>query len=286
MIFDEIKTALRFYDDLEKQNRYKENCKQICEYKTPCPENTVLPFQIRVGYDPSLAFLHWYIRCESDESIATDLFAFSGSIVISSSGDYSHISYLGGPLGIEFPCGSYYLHLVLNSDSGEQNFYSEVFKVVAELADPTFTQSLFALPSVWKWYTSESKLIENNSPCDKMCAYTINCGNDALIPFQYKVAAATTINNWTLFNDDCTFVLDETLLSIQTVGSVKNIIYLGDLIDLPCGIFYSEMVIDGVSHFSEPIYISNNFETAGTNYILQETGDLLLQENTFGLLQE
>jgi len=286
MIFDELKTSFRFYDDLEKQNRYKENCLAVCEYKTPCPENTILPFQIRTGYDPSLSFLHWYIKCENDDAIATDLFAFSGSIVITSSGDYSYISYLGGPLGIEFPCGSYYLHIVLDSAGGELNFYSETFNVVTGLLDPTFSQTLFSLPSVWKWYASEDSIIENYSPCDKLCAYTIKSGNDALIPFQYKVAAATAVTNWTLVNDECTFVLDHTLLSIQTVGSVKNIIYSGDLIDLPCGTFYSEMVIDGVTHYSEPINISNTFETAGTNYILQETGDLLLQENTFGLLQE
>lgn len=285
MIFDELKTAFRFYDDLDKQNRYKENCKQICDYKTYCPENTILPFQFRVGYDPSLLLNSIYVKCVDDDSTIFDATTY---ITINLNSDNNFTYVIGSELLLKdsIPCGSYYIHLILDSDAGEQNFYSEVFNVITGLGNPAFTQSLFSLPSVWKWYSSEDKLIENNSPCDKMCVYTINCGNDALIPFQYKVSSATSITNWNLFNEDCTFVLDHTLLTIQTVGSVKNIIYSGDLIELPCGIFYSEMVIDGISHFSEPIYISNNFETAGTNYILQETGDLLLQENTFGLLQE
>jgi len=285
MIFDELKTAFRFYDDLDKQNRYKENCKQVCEYRLLCPIDTVLPFQFSVGYDPSLSLNSAYIKCSDNDSIIFNATIYI-TIDINSEGDFTYI--IGSQLVLKdaIPCGSYYIHIILDSDSGEQNFYSEIFTVIDGLEDPTFAQSLFSLPSVWKWYSSEEKLIENYSPCDKLCAYTIKCGNDALIPFQYKVAAATTISNWNLFNDECTFVLDESLLTIQIVGSVKNIIYSGDLIDLPCGTFYSEMVIDGVSHFSEPIYISNNFETSGTNYILQETGDLLLQENTFGLLQE
>jgi hypothetical protein len=285
MIFDELNTSFRFYDDLDKQNRYKENCASVCEYKLLSPIDTILPFQFKVGYEPSLSLSSAYVRCEEDDSIVVDISVYL-SLNFNSTTSFIYVT--GEELSLKdaIPCGSYYLHLVLSSDSGEYNYYSEIFISTDLVASITpFAQSIFSLPCAWKWYNNVNKLIQNSSPCDKLCVYSIVCGNDALIPFQYKVSSATSVTNWSLVNEDCSFILDASLLEIQTVGSVKNIIYKGDLIDLPCGTFYSEMVIDGVTHYSEPIKITNDFQTASTNYILQETGDLLLQENNSGLLQ-
>jgi hypothetical protein len=285
MIFDELNTSFRFYNDLDKQNRYKSNCIAVCDYKLLCPIDTILPFQFRVGYEPSLALSSAYIKCQKDDSIIFDASVYL-SLNFNSTSDFTYV--IGNELTLKdaIPCGSYYLHLILSSDSGEYNYYSEVFNSTELVSSVTpFTQSLFSLPCAWKWYNNSSKRIENSSPCNILCPYTIVCGNDALIPFQYKVSSATAVTSWILINENCSFTLDVSLITIQTIGSVKNIIYSGDLIDLPCGIYYSEMVIDGITHYSEPIKITNDFETAGTNYILQETGDLLLQENNYGLLQ-
>jgi hypothetical protein len=280
MLYNELNTSLRFYDDVDKQNRYRLNCLAVCDFKQYCPENNVLPFQFMAEYDTTTDVTGWSVLCASDGSEHVDLSLYLDQVNVHHSEDVgTYITYLGAGLGITLGCGDYYTRITLTTDAGEFFYYSEVFTIKDSLTENEFVQSIFPVYSVWTWYDSAIKRIENYEPCNKLCPYTILCGNDALIPFQYRVESVTSVTSWTLSNEDCYVSLDHTLLTVQTVGDYKNIIYNGDLINLPCGVFYSEMVIDGVTHYSEPILITNEFETAGTNYILQETGDLLLQEN-------
>ncbi len=287
MIYNELNTALRFYDDLDKQNRRKSNCASVCDFKLFCPVDKILPFQFKINFDDSALVNMWSVRCAADDSEALDLLDKTDYITIDNLEEKgTFVTYSGSTMGISLPCGNYYLLVVINTDAGEFMYFSEVFTVTEGMEDTSFSQSLFPVYSAWVWYTSSFKRIENHDPCNRLCPYTIMCGNDALIPFQYKAPSATTINSWILTNGECSVILDISLLTIQTISGHKNIIYNGGLIDLPCGVFYSEMVIDGITHYSEPILITNAFETSETNYILQETGDKLLQEDNFGLLHE
>lgn len=47
MIFEELHTAFRWYNSLSKQNRFKEQCTNMCDFKLITPCNDILPFQIR-----------------------------------------------------------------------------------------------------------------------------------------------------------------------------------------------------------------------------------------------
>jgi hypothetical protein len=286
MIFDGLHTSLVFYDDIDKQNRYRDICEAVCDYRQLFPLDYLPPFQIKVEEDPGTVLSYFYIRCENGE-IYADLFSLFGRIDIDTEeGVATYITALETDIKELFPCGNYYFEVAIENESGIHTYYSECFSVVPDIANPEFQQQIFPLYSAWPWYDNQLKITENKAPCDQVCGYYLRSGNDALIPFQYRVDDATMINSWTLVATDCTFPLDVNLLEIQDMGDYKNIIYSGGNIELPCGVFYGEMVIDGVTHYSEPIYISNDFETNTTNYILQEDGDKLLQEDSFGLLHE
>lgn len=47
MIFDELYTPFRWYDSIDKQNRYKSQCVNLCDFELISPCDDVLPFQIK-----------------------------------------------------------------------------------------------------------------------------------------------------------------------------------------------------------------------------------------------
>lgn len=47
MIFDELHSGFRWYDSIDKQTRFKENCSSICDFALMSQCNDLLPFQIR-----------------------------------------------------------------------------------------------------------------------------------------------------------------------------------------------------------------------------------------------
>lgn len=284
MIFNELNTGFVFYNDLDKQNRFRRNCSAVCDYILPCPYATILPFQVKINPDDTTSVSSFQVICASDDSLIFDPTIFNLINIATIDDVATYLTFNGATFKDEIPCGKYYVKLTFSNEEGEFIYYSEVFTIIDGFHDPTFVQSIFPIYSAWAWYNNELKISKNNSPCDKVCPYLLLCGNDALLPFQYLVESATIITSWILISGECLFSLNPGMLSIQIMGTYKNIIYEGDPIDLPCGLFYSQMVIDGVTHYSEPIFISNAFETAGTNYILQEDGDKLLQEDNFGLL--
>lgn len=48
MIFNELNTGFRWYDNVDKQTRFKEQCSAVCEYGLIAPCNDLLPFQIKL----------------------------------------------------------------------------------------------------------------------------------------------------------------------------------------------------------------------------------------------
>lgn len=49
-IFNELPTAFPWYDKKEKQQRYRENAQQACDYRLISPYDSLLPFQIKIDY--------------------------------------------------------------------------------------------------------------------------------------------------------------------------------------------------------------------------------------------
>ena len=66
MINDELKSLFRWYDDINKQNRYKGYCKNLCDYRLITPTTNILPFQIRTSNPEgfALSITSWKIYCE------------------------------------------------------------------------------------------------------------------------------------------------------------------------------------------------------------------------------
>lgn len=298
MLHDELKISLPFYDDINKQTRYRAHCLSVCEYKNIWPEYTLPPFQIR--FEPfSVGDVNtWYIRCADDDSLAADLSPYKSAISASPALTEAWYHYYAGT-GIPFslPCGDYYYEVevkgVFNS-TPYTKYYSEVFTVVSGLNDIAFTQSDPPLFSLWRWYDSQDKTTANQAHCAAVCEYFLLCGVDALLPFQFRFEATLPGSyaiEWTLvgLDDTCYQGLDHLLLTVSSADGYNYVTYDGQGFrsDLPCGYYYSKIVIDGqYTFYSEPIYIHTDVNTPITNYILQQNGSIILLENGFGLLQE
>lgn len=63
-IFNELPTAFPWYDKLDKQQRFRENARQACDYRLISPLDGLLPFQFKVDYtlannifDPDTVFI-------------------------------------------------------------------------------------------------------------------------------------------------------------------------------------------------------------------------------------
>lgn len=125
-IFDDyVKTPLRFYDRLEKQNRYfQEVCneKVECLYKLITPSTTnILPFMIKHAH--SGRDVASFTLIEVDTGNATAL----NPAVISKveTDDFDYFIYTGAdPIGPTMACGYYYVHV---TDTSNNRWYSEVF---------------------------------------------------------------------------------------------------------------------------------------------------------------
>lgn len=295
------------YDDIGKQNRYRNHCESVCDFKLIYPENNIPPFQIaHPGPINGLSFL--YIRCAEDDSIVLNLMTYNGwnnNIWVNypaSITGYTYVYYIGTqqPPPIQqitgLSCGDYYLHASLNNTDpagDDYNYYSEVFTIVQELSDPTFRQDDPPIFCLWRWHDDIDKCNQNKNHCAAVCNFHLLCGVDSLLPFMFRKAINFSPGYsilWSLVEEDseCEHVLDASLIQVQTVGSYKYIFYNGDAMasDLPCGKFYSKLNIDGNIFYSELIEINIAVNTPETNYILQETAFRILLETGFGMLQE
>jgi hypothetical protein len=306
MIYDELKISLPFYNDIEKQNRYREHCAAVCNFKWLWPEGNLPPFQLRLESGSSAGVKTWYLRCADDDSLAIDLTPYKGQITASQLVDGEFYTYIGGALGDERgTCGEFYYEINIDeyvdySPAPQFQYFSEVFTIVSDLTHPTFTQADPPLFSLWRWYDNEDHLTANLFHCLAVCPFYLLCGVDALLPFQFRYIFNDTPTNiiWELYASDgtCYSVLDEQLLVLSQAEGYFYITYNGDAFSdtLPCGNYYSKLTFQVTNFsgtttyyfYSEPVYIHTDVNTPVTNFILQETGYKLLQETGFGLLQE
>lgn len=111
MIYDELKTAFRVYDDINKQDRFlKENTASafmLIAYK-----DAILPFEFRIPGSEPVSISKWQIM-NLDGTVAVDLTSQTSLIEARQTSDYNYFIYKGGPLGITIPEGCYYLKFEL-----------------------------------------------------------------------------------------------------------------------------------------------------------------------------
>jgi hypothetical protein len=295
MIEAPIKTAFPWYDDIDKQNRYKSNCASLCDFKLLTPLNTIPPFEIRTG-ENLIEVTSWKVYC-IDGSLADDITAqatIAGRVVVTTVDGQDYLTYNGTPLEGGVPsvpalilsCGTYYSVIETN----ETTYYSELF-YCEDFEDPAFVQSDFPLFTPWRWYDDQQKQSRYKGACEANCNFYLLTGNDALLPFMFrKPSVSNTINSWVLRDLDgtCEHNLDTSVLNITVKGLYDYIYYNGeDIEDLPCGTYESIITINGTPYYSELIKITSDFSSNGTEfYLLQEDGFKILQETNFGILLE
>lgn len=305
MINPGLKLPFAWYTDIDMQNRYKENCSAICDFKLVSPVNKFLPFQIRTDLIPAHGILitHWRLMCAQDNSLYRDLTPIIGQLDVYVLDDVVYLIYDNeADLTADMDCGSYYLEIETSDTENFPNpaatFYSEVF-VATDFTETLDTEQL-PLFTAWRWYDNIDKQTRYKGNCSATCDYYLISGNDALLPFQLKTELQVLdIDEFKLVAVDgsCERLLDTTMIHEEVFGSITYLIYYGDLIaDLECGSFYgviSATVTDGIDIFQQEFYSEliklvqiTEVDPTSEDYLLQETGFKILQETGFGLLLE
>jgi hypothetical protein len=122
LIFEEMPGAFPWYDKIEKQARYKQNCNGICTYKLITPKNALLPFQFRY-LKRSLPPVSWNIfgvESNNNYDVTASLQSLNGKTLAG----YDYIYYNGEALaGLAMEQGFYYSVISF----GGFTYYSEVF---------------------------------------------------------------------------------------------------------------------------------------------------------------
>ncbi|MES2395611.1 MAG: hypothetical protein V4549_06395 [Bacteroidota bacterium] len=288
MIQDELSLGFRWYNDIEKQGRYKSYCLASCDYKRLTPLNSILPFQFDT-HAAGIVITSWSINCMSNDTQTVDLSAsIASKLYISSKDGIDHIFYNGSSIGsLVLPCGYYYS--VIETSQG--TFYSEIF-YCTDITDTSFSQMDFSLFTAWRWYNNSAKQNRYKTYCKNMCNYYRLCGDDALLPFMFRKpeTISNPKNSWVLRDVDgsCEHNLDMSPIVIENNGDYDYVYYTGGSIsNLPCGKYESILTINGISYYSELIEIVNTISSnTDSSYLLQETGSKLLQETSFGILLE
>lgn len=130
MIYEELKTPLRIYNQLHKQDRYIKNYNDVFFYKLITPRDTPLPFQFRVpvasggGFEVS-QFLIRNVDGTTAFTLPTDVINNLRTI-----NNVDYVIYKPEPITVDgsilnMPSGFYYVELVVNG----YNYVSEVFYV-------------------------------------------------------------------------------------------------------------------------------------------------------------
>lgn len=289
MIRDELNTGFRWYDDIEKQSRYKDSCKAVCDYKRLTPLHKILPFQIYIPASLTEVYT-WYIRIACDDSLAFDLTPYFSFLQVWTIDGTDRIIYEGNniPELIDLPCGDYYCEIETNNGT----FFSEVF-TSQDISDPAFSQIDFPLFTVWRFYDNQLKENRFKKYCEAICDQYLLSGNDALIPFMFRKphTVGNVVNSWILRSLDgtCTTLLDTSKIHITLRDGFDYVYYLGDALSgLPCGVYECVITVNNIAYYSEPINIINTISSNGsdTNYLLQENGDPILLETTEIILLE
>lgn len=283
----ELNTPFRWYDDVSKQNRYKDFCQQVCDYQLITPCDRFLPFQIKTDGVAILGLTQWIVYDIDGNQVADLSICITSNIEVKTVDGYDYIIFKDASLtncGFVLDCGTYYSILT----DGTTYWYSELFEVV-NLSDYEFYQELFQPIIPWRWYDNSEKLNELKTNCKQNCDFCLLSSNESLLPFQFKrPKSIALIEQFYLISKEdasCGVTLTTDLIQIVTIGDHDYLIYGGANIDgLTPGTYYGYIVSGGITYYSEPICI--NCDLGEGNFLLQETGYKILQENNDGILLE
>ncbi len=113
MINNNLFTVFPIFDDMSKQNRFKEGCKDdVCTFRLYCPKERLLPFQFRRV--PSAAVINSIKLICHDGIYFEDILADIpvGQLEYATAGGFDYITYYGTEdLDEDLPCGDYYLEI-------------------------------------------------------------------------------------------------------------------------------------------------------------------------------
>lgn len=231
MIQAELKTPLRWYNDIRKQNRYKSYCSASCDFSLVTQMNIVPPFQ----FDTELIavnILSWTFHCKD----GTEVFSAETGILekIDSltkvTTDYIQYTGLSTVPDLDLDCGTYYM--IIETDQGD--FYSELIHF-EDFEAPAFVQMNLPIFTAWRWYDDVQKQNKFKSNCVG-CEFFLIMPTGGLIPFQFRIPGEESpeITRWVLRNEDCEYVLNHELIlshsSIDSLDDAYNNIYYTGLI--------------------------------------------------------
>jgi hypothetical protein len=214
VIQDELKTAFRWYNSIDKQNRFKSYCSASCDFKLLAPLNSVPNFQFNTfvgGVEVDV----WRVLCAYDD---TDMGGISPSLLSKNTIELEdYITYSGDDISsyIELGCGTYYC--VLETNMG--NFYSELFSCV-DIEDPEDYTSELPIFTAWRFHDNAQKQNQFKSQCAANCDFFLITGYDLPLPFQFRfpVDLDASVERWVLRNETCEYVLNHNLIGIYNTN--------------------------------------------------------------------
>lgn len=120
MIYDELKTGLKIYNSLSKQDRFIKNKDSVYSFDLVSPKDAILPFQIRLLSAASVS--SYKVKDIDGNTIAT---LGTSTLSYTSLGSYNYVINKGQSSGINLGAGKYYVEIVISGSY----YYSEVFTV-------------------------------------------------------------------------------------------------------------------------------------------------------------
>lgn len=242
MIFDELYTPFRWYDSIDKQNRYKSQCANVCNFELISPCNDLLPFQIKnsaIG-TPTQWLIHALEDVTIPEVLSTSMLFYSyvnltTSILVRVTG-YGEI----GNAANNIDPNVMLQNLADSINNGSSGFTAELIGSSVVLTSPEGTgDSLNGL-------TADLYAIDGGIET-LYGDYEISGGVDAIITDTIDISSCTEFIN------------------SYSIGSNTYLIYNGGSIpgcmsdQLPCGKYYSSITDGSITLFSE-IFTVKQFE--------------------------
>lgn len=113
-------TALRFYDSIDKQTRYKSYCESACNYYLKGSNTSLIPFMFR---DEVIGEIQTFtlVGIDGCELIIPTIY-----IQVNTLEDYDYVYYNGDEIS-NLPCGKFYIRI---EDDLGNSWYSELFELI------------------------------------------------------------------------------------------------------------------------------------------------------------
>lgn len=280
-----LNLPFRWYDDVLKQNRYKDYCAQNCDFQLITQCDRLLPFQIKTDGIEGGGLTQWLIY-DADGNQVLDLSSVIGTFVeVKTLNDTDYIIYKGDVsmtnYGYSLECATFYYAML---SDGANYFYSELF-YTKSFPETEFVQDLFQSFLPWRFYDNQQKENRFKGQCEQNCGFYLLSSIERLLSFQFKrLTSPFAITSFYLQGIDdpsCGVTLEPNTIEIKTINGYDYFIYEPiDIDNLECGVFEAVIVSGGITYYSEPINIKEGLIDSG-GFLLQETGYDILQETSY-----